>query len=122
MDRLSFLLFQLSDHANTAISKFVSYFGFAGIGGGAAIWATEKGRGAVDVATETAGMTIADWAGVVSIVAGIMLILQRIIGTYYDSRADKREEIKLRIKEAEARAAGLKLQLEQECKEQDDGK
>ena len=88
LTKLSNLMHTISDHGDAALSKFINIFGVASVGGGAANYVVSKSKDVVDPSV----WTIPDYAGVVSIIGGLVLIIKLGSDMYFNAKRHKREK------------------------------
>lgn len=88
MTKVSNLMHAISDHGDAALSKFINIFGVASVGGGAANYVVSKSQDVVDPNL----WTIPDYAGVVSIIGGVVLIIKLVSDMYFNAKRHKREK------------------------------
>ena len=88
LTKLSNLMHTISDHGDAALSKFINIFGVASVGGGAANYVVSKSKDIADPSI----WTIPDYAGVVSIVGGVVLIVKLCSDMYFNAKRNKREK------------------------------
>lgn len=80
MSNLSNLFHAISDNGNLIASKAITYWGVLSIGTGGALGVSS---GTVDKVVHSQGLTLADYAAIVSLVGGVCLIIKNLVDVYY---------------------------------------
>jgi hypothetical protein len=83
------LAMTISDHGNALVSKIITYLGLASVGVGGAIGFANDTASRI---TQPMSWGIPDWAAIVSMAAGISLIIKTLVDVYYKIKAERRKD------------------------------
>lgn len=75
----------ISDHGNAVVSKFIQSFGLVSVGTGGGVSIAQK-TGAIQ------SSPLSEWALIISIVGGCLLIVKYAVDIYFSYKRNKREE------------------------------
>lgn len=91
MSALQNLMHSISDQGNVIASKVITYLGVTSIGAGATLGVANDTVQKV-ISHEPSVWTLPDYAALVSIFAGLSLIIKTVVDTYYKVKNERKEK------------------------------